>query len=571
MPTEKELTGYPSIDKPWLKFYESERKPMLQVGLYDYLKACNKNNLEETAMVYFNEKISFAEMFKRIESMSCVFVRNGVKPKDKVVVLALNTPDMIFAIYALNRIGAVACIEYVTQKENSLGEITKRYKAKYAVVLDAFYSKYINVLSENGIEKVFVSKISDAMPNIMRCLALLKSDKRIKQGKNVVFLSKECKNNIGLEDAYCWNSNETAVILSTSGTTGIPKRAELSSDAINAHAYQVDYVDFKLTCGTSLLAIAPPFLAFGISLSIHMPLCKGVCLLLSPKPDPKSVVRDFVKYKPNFFIGAHAFMDEIMSNKKIQNMDLSFVNVIELGGESVPKEYVEKINTFLKQHNSSGEAYVGFGMTELAACSTTESKTARRIGSVGIPLCDVNVKVVDIESNKELQYEKEGELCFSSPCMMNEYFENKEATDTMIEIDDEGNKWLHTGDLGRIDEDGFVYVIGRIKRIYVTIDQGTNAPVKLYPDYVEHILNSRNDIERCAVVVIEDPERMNVPIAFIKVVQSKKIDINELNKYFDSNTESYNKPVKYKFIDELPILPNGKVDYRALEKETENL
>lgn len=268
MPTEKKLTGYPSIDKPWLKYYEQERKEFHHTSLYDYLKESNKDNFHLYAMRYLGRKFTYLQMFEHIQRLSSVFTQEGIKEKDKVVVLALNTPDTICAIYALNKIGAVACIEYVTQKEIGLGKVTDQYDAKYAVVLDLFYEKYVDVLLENGVQKVFLTKLSDSMPALLKAASSLK--KVAIKKESTVLLEKECKKAIHSNKSYDWSGDETAIILSTSGTTGIPKRAELSCNAINALAYQGSYVDLDLKPGRSILTPAPPFLAFGISLTIHL-------------------------------------------------------------------------------------------------------------------------------------------------------------------------------------------------------------------------------------------------------------------------------------------------------------
>lgn len=562
----QQLTGYPSIDKPWLKYYTQEREEFQHMGLYEYLRERNRNNLDNDALMYFGNKYTFREMFDYIEDLSQVFIEEGIKEKDKVIVLALNTPDTICAIYALNKIGAIGCMEYITQKEESLGEITKLYNAKYAIVIDVVYEKYKEMLFKNGIEKLFITGVSDSMPTILKFASKLKGNNTIPQSESVISLCDRVKNIKRESYSHKWNGNETAIILSTSGTTGIPKRAELSCDAINSLGYQGQYVDLDLKPGKRFLTPAPPFLAFGISLTVHLPLCNGVCLVLSVKPDPDFVVEQFIKYKPNMFIGGHVFLDKIMANKKVQKMDLSFVTAVELGGEAVSPNYINELNQFLKEHNSTSKAFTGYGMTELAGCSTTESISVIRSGSVGIPLCDVNFKIVDVEQGIELPYDSEGEICISSPCMMNGYYLNKEATEEMIETDNNGNRWIHTGDMGKVDRDGFVYIVGRIKRLAVTLDPVDNITVKLFPDYIEHILNEHEDVERSAVVTVPSDTRHNVPIAFVKLHNPCKEDTDKLDMYMLEKTEEYNKPVKYYFVHEIPFLPNGKIDYQSLEK-----
>ena len=178
MTEEKVLTGYPSIDKPWLKYYTNVDDEFRQEGLYEYLTKSNQDNLENTALMYFGRKITFKQMFKLIDKLSEVFIQDGIQPKDKVVLLGLNTPDIICSVYALNKIGAIVCIEYVSQKEISLGDITKQYGAKWAIVLDVFIEKYKDVLLESGVKKIFVSGLVDSMPIHLKTLYRLKQSNR---------------------------------------------------------------------------------------------------------------------------------------------------------------------------------------------------------------------------------------------------------------------------------------------------------------------------------------------------------------------------------------------------------
>ncbi len=561
---KKELTGYPSVDKPWMKYYPKDRNTSFNGSLYDCLTECNENNLSRNAFIYFGKRITFSKMIKQIDSFAEFFKRIGIKPSDKVVVLSLNTPDVYSAIYALNKMGAVCCLENVTQPSDEIKNTINNIKAKYAVVLDIIFEKYQNALLDSRIEKIFLTRMIDSMPTTMKFIASLKC-KRIKNNSKIIHMWKVKNNCTKYIESYKWDSKDTAIILSTSGTTGIPKKAELSNCAINSFPMQSKYVDVGLNVGSTMLTAAPPFVAFGISATVHMPLCNGVCVILAVNPDPKFVAKQFLKFKPNLFMCGPAFIDEILKDPQSQDMDCSFVSAVELGGEAVAEEYLDKINSYLKSHNSRGKAFRGYSMTELSACSVSESNSVLKPHSVGIPLCDVTVKVVDNETGQELSYGHEGELLINSPSAMNKYFGNDEETLRSIVFDDSGNKWIKSGDLAKIDEDGFVYIVGRIKRMSLAKEIEHNTMVKLFPDYIEHILSKYDKIEKCAVIVLADDERVNAPIAFIKVKDKCKVERKEIDDYIASQTGKYNIPKEYYFIDSFPLLSNGKIDYMDLE------
>ncbi len=507
-------------------------------------------------------------MIKQIDGFAEYFEKIGIKPLDRVVVLALNTPDVYSAIYALNKIGAVCCLENVTQPSEEIKNTINTLKAKYAVVLDIIFEKYRNALLDSGVEKIILTRMIDSMPIAMKLVASLKCA-RIKNNSKIIQLWKVKNNSTGYIEAYKWDSKDTAIILSTSGTTGIPKKAELSNYAMNSFPMQSKYVDVGLNVGSTMLTVTPPFVAYGISATVHMPLCNGVCVILAVNPDPKFVAKQFFKFKPNLFMCGPAFVDEILKDPQSQNLDCSFVSAIQLGGEAVAEEYLDTINTYLKSHNSQGKAFRGYAMTESSFCCTSESKSVLKPHSVGIPLCDVTVKVVDNETGQELPYGHEGELLINSPTAMNKYFGNDEETQRSIVFDDSGNKWIKSGDRAKIDEDGFIYIVGRIKRMALAKELEHNSMVKIFPDYVEHLLSKYDKIEKCAVIIVADDERVNAPIAYIKVKDGCKVKREEIDEYLASQTGKYNIPKDYYFINSFPLLPNGKVDYRALEKSTE--
>lgn len=562
------VTGYPSIDKPWMQFYKNytyNEKLYEGESLFSMLYKRNKQNLDSDALIYFGRRISFGKFFKKIDGYAKRFLNEGIKSGDVVIIIGLNTPDVIASIYALNKIGAVCNLEYASVDPEKLSDYLEKISPKYAIVIDVVWDNYFKVFESSTVEKVFISRISDSMPICLKYALRIKSCwEKLPQIEKQCLLTEKCTEST--VDTYRWKNTQAAVVLSTSGTTGVPKKAELSCQALNALAVQIDDLPFEMAPGKSLLCPAPVFLAFGLSLSIHMPLLSGVCLVLTPSPDPDEATKVFYKYKPSYFMGAHAFLDKILEYGNEHTIDLSNLEAILIGGEAASDLYIAKVDDFLKKSNSKACGYRGYGMTELAACSTIETPVARREGTVGIPLCAVNMKVIDQETKEELTYNQTGELCISSPCMMLGYQNNNKEIEEIIQVDTNGNRWISTGDLAKIDEDGFIHVVGRIKRIEVTLDPISKSQVKFFPDYIEKTISEYSQIEKCAVIACDDIERQRVPVAFIKIIDSEDFVLENIVKEFEENNEQYNYPQKWIIVEELPILTTGKVDYKALEK-----
>lgn len=175
----------------------------------------------------------------------------------------------------------------------------------------------------------------------------------------------------------------------------------------------------------------------------------------------------------------------------------------------------------------------------------------------------VNTKIVDIESQKELPYGEIGEILFCTPGLMEGYME---GTEQVIERDEKGNRWIHTGDLGCVDRDGFVYIKGRIKRIYPIIDSKSNQYYKLFPDYIERELQKNQIVKNCAVAVIHNVETFYEPIAFVVLKQEKKDVTKDLKQFLEERMDAYLIPKQWYFIERIPMLPSGKIDYRQLEE-----
>lgn len=564
-------TGYPSIDKPWLKYYSEEaiNAPLPESTMYNYLWEQNKDHLNDVALIYFGRKITYKQLFQMIDRIAAGLMEFGIKAGDIVSLISLNTPEAICTYYALNRIGAVACMEYVTQAPETLAASVKGVHAKMVFILDMFYSKYEKVLLSSS-DYVVVLPLSASMGYPVKAAAALKKTKLPKNSRVMKF-STFIKHGTSIVPESGNACHARAIMVSTSGTTGIPKKVVHSSFNINSVVFQYQTSGMAFRRGETYLSMAPLFLAFGITLAIHLPLCVGVTSIICLDPDAKKTIAAFVKHKPNHFLCGDYHMLEMISNSAVQSMDLSFLRTVAIGGESLSPENVRKVNDFLQKHHSSVGLITGYGMTELGATVITEMSSAYRVGSVGIPQPKVNVKTVDTETGTEKTYGEEGELLIHAPGMMLEYWQNQSETKKAIETDNRGKRWIHTGDLGTIDRDGFVYIKGRLKRIYRRLIPATGTINKVFPDYIENTLSKHPYVSHCAVVCIDHESFITVPVAFITVEQS--VDMQHLSKllsqWIANEIGDYNVPVRFVLKETLPLLASGKVDYRALEREVQ--
>lgn len=553
---EKALTGYPSIDKPWLKYYSEEaiNAKVPELTMYEYLWERNKDYLDNTAIMYFGKKMTYRKFFSLIDCTASALAESGVEKGDVVSIMSLNTPETLIVYYALNRIGAIASMEYITHTPEMIKKSIEGNNPKMIFVLDMIYEKCKDLVESLDIEVVLLP-LSDSMPLPAKIIVGLKNGKKKYSG--ITTFRQFSKRATGVaplsKDPYA-----PCVLLGTSGTTGISKMVVLNSYNINSVASHYPICGMDVKREDSFVGIAPLFLSFGLSLCNHMPLTMGVTLIITLTPDKG--FDDVRKYKANHILVAPVTINNLFEKEQ----DLSFLKTVAVGGESLKKAQREKVNEFLEKHNASARLITGYGMTEVSATAVTEMNHIRRDGSVGIPMLKANVKIVDTETNRELEYHQSGEIMVSSPGLMMEYLDNASETEKVIEVDENGTRWMHTGDIGRIDEDGFVYIEGRIKRIYLTKQDAETVACKMFPEYIENVLSECEIVKNNAVVAIPDDVLVNIPIAFVVLKEKNENAQETICKHFEG-IAAYNIPKKFYFVEEIPCLSNGKKDYKKLE------
>lgn len=566
----KEKTGYPSIDKPWLKYYRDEiiNADLPTCTIYEYLYENNKDTLDNIAINYFDRKITYCELLNNIERCAKALASIGIKKSDVVTIFSTNTPETIYLIYALNYIGAIVDLEYVTISEKEAVKNVSTAKSKAVFVLDLLIPKFHSILQCQCVESVISLPLSASMPALKRTLYNLKTKKTNHDGI-IAFSEFACKGQSVSIKKHSHIPNEPAVIVRSGGTTGTPKGVILSNENLNSIAWQYANFDADYQRRDTFMHSIPPFHAFGLGVGINMPLCIGFQLILTVKFDEKSLVELFLRHKPIHFVGGASHINAIIKDSRVDKMDLSHLKTFALGGSALTETQEIFSNEFLDAHHSVCKTCMGYGMSEVSATICTEmNRFYGKVGSVGIPFCKANCKVIDVDSSEELQYNQIGELCFSTPGLMLGYFENEEETRNAIFTDDEHNRWVHTGDIGYVDQDGFVFITGRIKRIYTTQSEKNGTLFKLFPDYVAKVISQNSVVKECAVVCIENPDYKHIAIAFVSLngnADWHKTKM-EIEQHCRNELATYNIPKQFYLVDEIPHTALGKIDYQQLEK-----
>lgn len=566
MAKEKKPTGYPSIDKPWLKYYEPgvDNLKVPEETLYSYAYHCNENHMEETAFRYFGTKITYKKLFLETKRVALASQKAGVEQGDVVTIMSMHTPKTIYAYFALNYLGAIANMVYMTLSESEIATTLMETRSKVFLFLETAAERVqkATIPSDCKLVKLSVSasmplhvKIGYSLKNkgsVVKQLYCENFADFVKHGQSV--LLREAAN-----DAHA-----PAVIVYTSGTTGEPKGVVLSSYNLNSVAFQYKYSKMQFNRGETYLDIIPLFLAYGVAM-LQLAVTMGIDSTLWIVPEPKQIAGAFEKTKPNHFASGPAMLDDIMKNV---TGDMSYLINFTGGGAALSPEKEAELNCFLDSHNCHVKYAIGYGMTELAASVCANNNAIYRQGSLGIPLPKSIAKIIDTDTDAELKIGETGEICFCSPSVMLGYYHNKAATAEIMKTDTEGKTWIHTGDLGYIDEDGFLFYQGKRKRIYVCRTVSGLA-VKLFPQRIEELFETNPLVDKCAAVVVEDEMYLHVVHVYVSckspVTENGKL-INELEEKAKKELPEHSQPASIKILQTIPLTASGKVDYRALEE-----
>ena len=524
------------------------------------------------ALSYMGRIIPYSLLEKNIKTTAKAFSAIGIKEGDKVTVCLPNVPQAIYCLYALNYIGAIASMIHPLSAESEIEFYLRTAGSKCAITLDMFYPKFEEVMKKYPLEKLIVASAADELGLIKKtAFSIIHIGKKVKLPKNDTVLKWNeffslGKKFTGDDPKVRKCDKDVAVILFSGGTTGTTKGIMLSNLNFNALALQTAAMSHYDIHSMRMLAAMPVFHGFGLGVCIHTMLVAGGLSILVPRFNVKAYANLIKTEKPNFIAGVPTLFEAITRNPYLDGVSLDFLCGVFSGGDSLSVELKKKFDKFLDDHGSPVHVREGYGTTECVTASCLTPYCEEREASIGLPYPDTYYQICAVGTCDEVPYGEDGEICLCGPSVMVGYMNNEAETANTLRVHADGNVWLHTGDLGKMDEDGFIYFKQRIKRMIIT--NGYNV----YPSQIENILDAHPKVQMSCVIGVKDPYKMQKVKAFIVLkdgIKPSESIRQELHEYCRKNIAKYALPYQIEFREELPKTLVGKVAYKKKKKEAE--
>ena len=538
-------------------------------SMFDKVREIADRYPNNVAFDFMGRSTTYRKMVEEVEKCAKALKTIGVREGDRVTIALPNCPQAIYMFYAVNLVGAVCNMIHPLSAEKEIEFYLNASRSVTAITLDQFYHKFENIRQNTGIINIIIASVKDELSKPVRAGYMLTEGRKIRKipkdapvirWREFMNMSRHCFYHYKVER----KSDDPAVILYSGGTTGTTKGIVLTNKNFNALGQQVIATNPMFWPGDKMLAAMPVFHGFGLGVCIHTMLSQGGRCILVPRFTAKSYAKLIVKYRCNFIAGVPTLYEALLRLPAMDGADLSCLKGVFSGGDSLSVELKKKLDKFLYDHKSTVQVREGYGTTETVTACCLTPPTMFKEGSIGIPFPDTVIKIVEPGTERELPYGEEGEILLAGPTVMREYMDNPEESAQTLRVHADGVTWVYTGDLGTMDEEGFVYFKGRAKRMIVT--SGYNV----YPGQIENILDAHEAVQMSCVIGVPDAYKMQKVKAFVKL--SPEFPATEdtkqlLLEYCRKHIAKYAMPYDIEFRADLPKTLVGKVAYRVLEEE----
>ena len=561
-----------AVKTPWIKHLGEVPAHLTYFSgsMYEAVEQIAAQYPRLTALDFMGKRTSYPALCRAVTRCARALSAIGVQQGDRVTICMPNCPQAVVMFYAVNLVGGISNMVHPLSGEKEIEFYLRDSQSVCAITLDQFYEKFAAIRAQTpALKHLIVTGVGDAMHLPMRVgYALTQGRKLPKLPKDAPILRWRTFLKMGKRSSGEYRAKrvgtDPAVILYSGGTTGLTKGILLSNLNFNALGQQIVATNPMFRPGDRMLAAMPIFHGFGLGVSIHSMLSQGGCCVLVPRFTPESYSRLLCRKRCNFIAAVPTLYEALLRSGSMKNADLRFLKGVFSGGDSLSVELKKRVDCFLLEHHSTVQVREGYGTTECVTASCLTPPHMAREGSIGLPFPDTYYKIVRVGTLEEQPYGQEGEICISGPTVMMGYVGQPEETAQTMKKHADGLTWVHTGDLGIMDSDGFVYFRQRIKRMIVT--SGYNV----YPSQLENILDAHALVQMSCVIGVPDPIKIQKVKAFVMLKPgAEPTEANRalLMDYCRKRIAKYAMPYEIEFREQLPKTLVGKVAYRELEEE----
>jgi long-chain acyl-CoA synthetase len=553
---------------PWLRFYGDV--PLTidypRITLYEALLGTAARSPQAVAYDFFGTLSTYGQFVQEIDSCAAVLAKLGVRQGDRMTIAMPTCPQAVICFYALNKLGAVSSMIHPLSTATEIAFYLNLSQSRFALTLDAFYAKFNEIRATTGLEKLILARIPDYLP-LLKSLGF-----RLTKGRKIAKVPPDA-------DVVWWRAlmtadhppveksgadfQDLAVILYSGGTTGRPKGIMLSNRNLICEGMQVSAWG-GLTEGDAILAILPVFHGFGLGVCVNAAFMGGAKSIMVPQFTPQTVAKLIRAKRPNVIVGVPTLYEALTRNPLFQKTDLSCIKAAFCGADTLPRCVKERFEEIVRRQGGDTQLREGFGLTEAVTAIMAMPLTEYRENSIGIPFPDMAAKIVAVDTTDALPPGEEGELCIHGPAVMMGYLDQPEETAKTLRTHPDGKLWLHTGDIGSMDRDGFFYFLLRQKRMI------KSSGMNVYPAQVEAQLYKHPDVREACVIGVPDTRQVERVKAFVVLKDPAKAG-PEMEKaliaFCRQDLIVWSCPREVEFREALPLTHVGKVAFNELVAE----
>lgn len=555
---EKKLTGYPSIDKPWLKYYTEEQinAPLPHMTAYEYLKTQNAERLDYLAIDSEVGNYTYGELFAQIDATAKALWAMGIKKGKNVLAMFPVLPHESFLFYGIDAVGAALC------------QIAPQYTAaevcNYANRIDADLFFVFDHILTPEMERMVYENTKVRHIIVVSFIPLQGRDARTLSWEAFIDMGKD----VTLPEICRDPAKDVLFFASTGGSTGEPKCVMYGDDTFNFAVHGYCQSPLFYLPKQKWLRMWPIFSGTASIANNHLPLCCGmISALRNFRESILEFPRVLLAERPQHLLLIPQIFDVMEHSELLKGQDLSFIIHAGCGGMAITHRFEEKVNEFFKQHNIDTFVGYGWGCTESAAIGSFRSNHETTIpGTVGVPFVNAIVSAFDMETGEECTYGQEGELCICSPGMMLGYYNAQEQTEKVMRVHADGKRWLHTGDLGTVDEEGFVRISGRMTRMILI-----SANAKIYPAAIEAEIASVPGVQEVIFCAVPKDDGFYTPVCYIVPENMEEVETvkTAVEQFCAMKFAEDSRPKRVFIKERLPLNKGNKPDILLLEKEAE--